>query len=204
MPHRLTRRGLLAAVLALTALALTIGSVAGAAGSWTRFGYNAARANAAPHGLKPAQVRRLSEKQVQLPGTVDSSPIYLSHVKVHGKRRSLLVATTTYGRTLGLNPRTGSRLWSFTPGSYRSVAGSAPITTATPGAAPSGRFVYAASSDGSGHKLRVGNGHQVTSQAWPAVITKNPEHEKMSTAMNLVGRNVLRAMGRYSGDAPPY
>src|SRR4051794_15001882 len=204
MPHRLTRRGLLAAVLALAALAVAVGSAAGASGSWTRFGYNAARANAAPHGLKPAQVRRLSEKRVHLPGTVDSSPIYLSHVKVHGKRRSLLVATTTYGRTLGLNPRTGSRLWTFTPGSYGSVAGSAQITTSTPVADPSGRFVYAASSDGSVHKLRVGNGHQVTSQAWPAVITKNPEHEKMGTAMNLVGRNVLATMGGYAGDAPPY
>jgi hypothetical protein len=206
MPHRLTRFGALAAVLLLAGPA--VGVVAHAkrhgSGDWTRFGYDAARRNAAPHGLKPAKVRRLSEKRVHLPGTVDSSPIYLSHVKVHGKRRSLLVATTTYGRTLGLDPRTGSRLWTFTPGSYRSVAGSAQITTATPVADPSGRFVYAASSDGSVHKLRVDNGRQVKSHAWPAVITKNPEHEKMSTAMNLVGRNVLATMGGYAGDAPPY
>jgi hypothetical protein len=175
---RLTRPARLTGALVLVASVVGMGGSAMAevhrGGSWTRFGYNAARTNAAPHGLRGAQVRRLSEKRVELPGTVDSSSIYLSRVKVHGKRRSLLVVTTTYGRTLGLNPRTGRRLWMFTPSSYGSVAGSAQITTATPVADPSGRFVYTASSDGRVHQLRVSNGYQVTSQAWPVDDHQEP------------------------------
>jgi len=220
MRPRLTRFAALAAAVVLAGVAAGIagvayganGSVRGARahsgrlgpGSWTRFGYDAARANVAPRGLKAAQVRRLSGTQVKLPGTVDSSPIYLKHVRVRGKSRNLLVVTTTYGRTLGLSATTGRRIWIFTPSSYRSVAGSAQITTATPVADPSGRFVYAASSDGVVHKIRVSDGHQVTSGAWPTKITRNPQHEKMSTAMNLSGHDVLATMGGYGGDAPPY
>jgi hypothetical protein len=54
------------------------------------------------------------------------------------------------------------------------------------------------------HKLRVSNGHQVTSRAWPIAITRNPEHEQMSTALNLVAHDVLATMVGYGGDAPPY
>jgi outer membrane protein assembly factor BamB len=218
MSPRLTRSAALAAAVLAAAVAAGLGGVATGAGvsagkahsrrlgsgSWTRFGYDAARTSVAPHGLTAAQVRRLSGAQVKLPGTVDSSPIFLRHVRVRGKSRNLLVVTTTYGRTLGLSATTGRRMWIFTPSSYRSVAGSAQITTSTPVADPSGRFVYAASSDGVVHKIRVSNGHQVTSGAWPTKITRNPQHEKMSTAMNLAGHDVLATMGGYAGDAPPY
>jgi outer membrane protein assembly factor BamB len=172
--------------------------------SWTRFGFNAARSNAAPRGLSAAKVGKLAAKQVHLDGTVDSSPIYLSGVKVAGKRRSLLVMTTTYGRTLGLNPATGATLWSFTPSSYSSLAGSAQITTATPVADPDGRFVYAASPDGLIHKLRLANGHEVRRGKWPAAVTKDATHEKIAPALNLKGRYVLVTTGGYIGDEPPY
>lgn len=172
--------------------------------SWTRFGFNAARFNAAPRGLSAAQVGKLAVKEVDLDGTVDSSPIYLNGVKVAGKRRSLLVMTTTYGRTLGLDPATGATIWSFTPSSYSSLAGSPQITTATPVADPGRRFVYAASPDGLIHKLRIANGHEVRSGQWPAAVTKDPAHEKIASALNLSGHFVLVTTGGYIGDAPPY
>lgn len=172
--------------------------------SWTRFGFNAARFNAAPRGLSAAQAGKLSAKQVDLDGTVDSSPIYLSGVKVDGQRRNLLVMTTTYGRTLALNPATGATIWSFTPSSYASLAGSPQITTATPVADPDRRFVYAASPDGLVHKLRLANGHEVRSAQWPASVTRDPVHEKIAPALNLSGRFVLVTTGGYNGDAPPY
>ncbi len=171
---------------------------------WTRFGYDAARTNDSPRGISVSQVKRLRERRVAIPGTVDSSPIYLSGVRVHGHSRNLLVVTTTYGRTFGLDPVSGSLLWSFTPSSYRSLAGSAQITTATPVADPSGRYVYSASPDGHIHKLRVSNGSEVRSGGWPVSITRNPSHEKIASALNLDGRYVLVTTGGYIGDAPPY
>src|SRR5436190_1023517 len=111
------------------------------AGNWTRFGYNAARTNVASRGLGAAKVASLSEQRVRIAGTVDSSPIYFSRVHVNGRDRELLVMTTTYGKTLGVDASSGATLWTFTPSSYSKVAGSAQITTATPVARTSGRIV---------------------------------------------------------------
>jgi putative pyrroloquinoline-quinone binding quinoprotein len=174
------------------------------AGDWTRFGYDAARTNHAPHGISAAKVGRLSEKRVQIAGTVDSSPIYFSRVRVKGRTRELLVMTTTYGKTLGVDAATGATLWTFTPSAYSRVKGSAQITTATPVADPSDRYVFAASSDGLIHKLRVSNGSQVRSGHWPVSITRNSSHEKIASSLNLDGRYVLVTTGGYIGDAPPY
>ena len=173
-------------------------------GDWTRFGYDAARTNVAPRGISASTVARLSEQRIQLPGTVDSSPIYFSRVRVRGQSRALLVMTTTYGKTLGMDAGSGAILWTFTPSSYSRLAGSPQITTATPVADPSDRYVYAASPDGLIHKLRVSNGSQVTSGHWPVSITRNPSHEKIASALNLDGRWVLVTTGGYIGDAPPY
>jgi hypothetical protein len=191
------------AVAACAAL-LAGGLTAGASADWTRFGYDAARTNAAPAGLTAAQVAGLVRRQVQLPGTVDSSPIFLGGVQVLGQKRNLLVVTTTYGRTLGLNPVTGATLWTFTPSSYNSLAGSAQISTASPVADPDKRFVYVASPDGRIRKLDLSNGAEVRSGEWPAVMTKDASHEKIASALNLSGRYVLATLGGYIGDTPPY
>jgi outer membrane protein assembly factor BamB len=171
---------------------------------WTRFGYDAARTNDAPRGLSAAQVRRLSGQQIRIGGTVDSSPIFLSHVRVKGHVRDLLIMTTTYGRTLGLDARSGATLWTFTPPEYSRVAGTFQITTATPVADPNRRFVYGASPGGVIHKLRVSNGSEVHTARWPTSITRDASHEKIASALNLDGRWVLVTTGGYIGDDPPY
>lgn len=179
-------------------------STKAARGDWTRFGYDAARTDAAPRGIAASRLRRLHERRVALPGTVDSSPIYLAGVRVRGRRHDLLAMTTTYGRTLGLDARSGRSLWRFTPKGYSRVAGSAQVTTATPVADPSRRFLYAASPDGRIHKLRVSDGHQVRAGGWPVSVTRDATHEKIASALNLTGRWVLVTTGGYIGDAPPY
>jgi hypothetical protein len=174
------------------------------ASDWTRFGYDAAKTNDAPHGISAAKVAGLSEQRVKLAGTVDSSPIYFGRVHVKGRNRELLVMTTTYGKTLGVDASTGATLWTFTPSSYSKLAGSPQFTTATPVADSSGRYVFAATPDGHIHKLRVSNGSQVRSGHWPARVTVNPSHEKIASSLNLDGRWVLVTTGGYIGDIPPY
>jgi outer membrane protein assembly factor BamB len=177
---------------------------AGARFDWTRFGFDAARYNAAPRGVGAAAVSKLSERRISLPGIVDSSPIYLKGVEAGGSRRDLLVMTTTYGRLVGLDAATGQVVWTFTPKGYGSVAGSAQVTTATPVADPSRRFVYSASPDGQIHKVGVSDGSEVTSGSWPTAITRDATHEKIGPALNIQGPDVLVATGGYIGDAPPY
>ena len=110
---------------------------------------------------------------MRIDGTVDSSPVYLSRITVRGHAHDLLVMTTTYGRTLGLDAASGAVLWRFTPSSYRSVRGSYRITNASPIADPSRRFVFTASPDGQIHKLRVSNGREVRAGPWPTAITRD-------------------------------
>jgi outer membrane protein assembly factor BamB len=139
-----------------------------------------------------------------LPGTVDSSPIYLRGARVKGARHDVFIVSTTYGRTLAVDAGSGRVLWRFTPRGYSSWAGSYRITNATPVADPSRRFVYAVSPGGRVHKLSVASGAEVRSGSWPARITRYPVREKVAPALNYARGLVLAATGGYIGDAPPY
>jgi hypothetical protein len=176
--------------------------VAASQGDWTRFGYDAARTGVAPHGPSAGQVAGMRARTVGLPGTVDSSPVFLRRVNVRGATRDLLVVTTVYGRTLGLDARSGAELWRFTPSSHDRLAGSYQVSTASPIADPARDAVYAASPDGRIHKLSVANGREMP--GWPVAVTRDAAHEKIPAALNLDGANVLVTTGGYLGDAPPY
>jgi outer membrane protein assembly factor BamB len=168
---------------------------------WDRFGYDAAKTSRAPRGIAAPAVAGLQQRRIGLPGTVDASPIYLAGVRVAGKRRNVIVVTTTYGRTLALDAVSGRTLWTFTPSSYGDVAGSPQFTTATP--LSDRRWVYAATPDGHIHKLAVANGKEAGG-AWPVSITRDATHEKIASSLNLSGGRVLVTTGGYIGDAPPY
>jgi outer membrane protein assembly factor BamB len=207
------RAPLVVASLALTLVTACAGSNASrgadavrAGGDWARFGYDAARHNSGPRstGITAANVTRLKRQQVRLPGTVDSSPIYLRGIAVRGRRHDLVLVTTSYGKTLAVDAASGSVLWTFTPPGYSSWAGSERITNATPIVGPGRRFVYAVAPDGRVHKLRIGSGAEVRSGRWPVTITHLPAREKIGPALNYSRGLVLAATGGFVGDAPPY
>jgi hypothetical protein len=175
-------------------------------GDWTRFDYDAQRSGVGPAatGITAGDLGLLRRRVVHLDGTVDSSAIELHAIKIRGRDYDVLVMTTTYGKTIALDARTGARLWEFTPASIGSYQGSSQVTTATPVADPNRRYVYAASPDGLIHKLAVASGHQVRSGLWPARITLDPTKEKIASALNITGSSVVAVTGGYYGDAPPY
>ena len=160
---------------------------------WTRFGWDARRSNDDPHatGITAANVGSLVRQQVHLPGTVDSSAIYLHGVAVNGATHDAFFVTTTYGITLAVDASTGNILWRWTPPGYSRRAGSAQITTATPVADPSRKWIYAASSDGRIQKLSVATGHAV----WRRSITKLPQFEKIASSLNFNGGHVIATTG---------
>ncbi len=202
-------------VFALLALTALVSSSAGWSSTrsaqakphdWTRFGYDAARHDAAPStgGITAGNLGTLRRRQVQLDGTVDSSPIYLAGVRIGGARHDAFFVTTTYGKTLAIDARTGAVLWRYVPPGFSSWAGSSQITNTTPVADPGRAFLYAASPDGRIHKLAVATGGEVTSGGWPVTLTRDPTHEKLASALNLSRGLVLATTGGYIGDAPPY
>ncbi len=180
----------------------TAGVRSSASPDWTRFGYDASRSSDDPHatGITAANVGSLVRRQVQLPGTVDSSAIYLHGVKVKGATHDTLFVTTTYGITLAIDAHSGAILWQWKPSGYSSFAGSPQITTATPVADPSRKWIYAESPDGMIQKLSVANGQA----AWRLSITKDPTHEKLGTSLNYANGDVIATTGGYVGDVPPY
>jgi hypothetical protein len=177
-------------------------TVAAPGTDWTRFGWDARRSNDDPHatGITAANLAQLNRQQVRLPGTVDSSPIYLHGASIRGAAHDAFFVTTTYGITLAIDANTGKTLWRWTPPRYSRWAGSAQITTATPVADPSRKWIYTASPDGRIQKLSVSTGHAV----WRRSITKLPSREKIAGSLNLEGGHVIAATGGYVGDAPPY
>ncbi|MEA2372758.1 MAG: hypothetical protein QOH12_3152 [Solirubrobacteraceae bacterium] len=173
---------------------------------WPEFGLDPQRSDATlrPTGITQANVTRLTNRRIALPGTVDSSPIYLDAVKVGRRVRNVVIVTTTYGRTIALDPAGGKLLWTFTPSGYVRWAGSAQITNSSPIADPDGRFVYAASPDGLIHKLRLADGREDPAGAWPARVTRDPTREKLAAALNIDGPDLIATTGGYLGDAPTY
>lgn len=173
---------------------------------WPEFGLDPQRSGVSPlsTGITAANVSRLRRVTVALPGTVDSSPVYLHEVSVAGAIHEVVVVTTTYGRTLAIDAAAGRILWTFTPAGYDKWAGSSQITTTSPLADPSRRFVYAASPNGLIHKLSLADGSEDRAGAWPVSVTRDASHEKLAAALNIDGRYVLAATGGYFGDAPPY
>ena len=137
---------------------------------------------------------------MQIPGTVDSSPIYLHDVEVEGRSHDTFFVTTTYGITLAIDAASGKILWRFTPPTYSSYAGTAQITTMTPVADPGRAAIYAGAPDGVIRKLSVATGKVL----WSTAITRDPTHEKLASALNYANGLVLAATDGYIGDAPPY
>ena len=173
---------------------------------WPEFGLDPQRSDVSElaTGITRANVAHLHPVTVALPGTVDSSPIYLHGVSVDGATHDVIVVTTTYGRTIAIDANSGKLLWTFTPSGYESWAGSAQITVASPLADPDHRFVYAASPDGLIHKLSLADGREDREGSWPVRISLEPLHEKLGAALNIDGPDIVAATSGYLGDSPPY
>jgi hypothetical protein len=171
---------------------------------WPEFGLNAQRSSTtdASTGITAANVARLHVRHVQLPGTVDSSAIFLSNVNVDGTTQNAIFVTTAYGITLAISPASGEILWKFTPPGISSWAGSYQYTAATPIADPNGQYIYATSPNGLVHKLAIASGSEAS--GWPVRVTPLAAREKLTSALGIAGGELLASTGGYYGDAAPY
>ena len=166
---------------------------------WPAFGYDAAGSDDGPAetGITASDLSTLVPQVVALPGTVDSSPIYLRNVLVEGERHDVYVVDTTYGRTLAVDADSGAILWQFVPQGISSWEGSLMITTSSPVVDPSLEYVYSASPDGKIHKISLATGREVGGR-WPVTLTDDPTKEKISSSLQVYGPYVLASLGGLS------
>lgn len=169
---------------------------------WRQFGGNASHSGApqGSTGIGPGALARLIRRRVAIDGVADSSPVYLHGALVRGRARATVFVTTEYGKTEAIDANSGAILWEFTPGLYEKIAGTGRITTASPAAGPSGRFLYTASPGGYITELRVRDGHPV----WRTRVTLDPSHEKLSSSLTVEQDRVIAVVSGFAGDLPPY
>ena len=169
---------------------------------WPTFGFDAQRTGSGPAatGITAADLRSLSLRRVTIDGIADSAAIELHGLAVGGTSRDVAVVTTSYGRTIAIDARTGRRLWEFAPAGVNSTPGNPQVTTASPVADPDRRYVYSASPNGVIHKLALATGRPL----WATRITFDAAHEKIASSLAVDGADVVAVTGGYIGDVPPY
>ena len=177
-------------------------TAAAAGDDWTQFDDSAQRSGVGPSdtGITAGDLGRLTLRTVQIDGIADSAAIELAGITVDGARHDVIVVTTSYGKTIAIDPGSGRRLWEFDPRGVNSSPGNPQVTTATPIADPDRRFVYSASPNGYVHKLSLATGRQV----WATRVTLDPVHEKLASALTISGPYLVVTTGGYIGDIPPY
>ena len=112
---------------------------------------------------------------VNLPEAVDSSPLFAATVPTASGVRDLVIIETSSGRLCAYDTRTGAMVWHTDP-----PAGPR-WTTSSPAIDPAMRYVYAYCLDGAVHRYAIEDGHEVTGDGWPVLITKKGDVEKGSS-----------------------
>ncbi len=178
---------------------------------WPMFGHDPARSGAVDGSITTANVGMLKRRWVTtFSDTADSTPILLAHVtETRGGTRALLFETTRGGVTYALDAHSGAVVWRYTsppPKVYSFSANSREqlITTSTPVADPSGRYIYAPAIDGQVHKLTAATGAEVRGMGFPLRITRMPDVEKDASALNLANGYLYATTSGYVGDRGPY
>jgi len=208
----------LAALVAAVPLAAGPARAAGRAAlspthDWPVFGHDPARSGfaAGDRVISPSNVGALKRRWVTTFSEVaDSTPILLSRVAMpRGGTRALLFQTTRSGATYAVDAHTGAIVWRFAspaPTVYPFSANSRDqlITTSTPAADPSGRYIYAPAIDGQVHKLAAATGAEARAPGFPLRITRMPDVEKDASALNLANGYLYANTSGYIGDRGPY
>jgi len=181
------------------------------AGDWPVFGHDPARDGAGDAAISPANVGTLTRRWVTtFAEAADSTPILLTRVAMpRGGTRALLFQTTRYGTTYAVDAHNGAIVWRYTsprPAVYPFSPNSRDqlITTSTPAADPSGRYIYAPAIDGQVHKLATATGVEVRGLGFPLRVTRMPDVEKDASALNLANDYLYVATSGYIGDRGPY
>jgi hypothetical protein len=199
----------------LVALAFSLPITAPAWGyDWLQFGGNPQHSgnNTSETILNPGNVSSLVSKyNAALPATADSTPVFLEAVTTPGGVKDLLFVTTRDGWIVAVDAQTGTTVWSHQkgPGGCTINNGGTPCyTTSSPAIDPNRLYVYSYGLGGNVHKYQVGDGTEITTGGWPALVTFKGYDEKGSSALSTATSGGVTYLymthGGYPGDNGDY
>jgi outer membrane protein assembly factor BamB len=116
---------------------------------------------------------------VSIPEQTDSVPLYVSDVPTDEGTIDLLIIATNIGRVMALETASGQVVWQTNP-----PAG-VRWTTSAPAVDPQHRWVFAYCLDGFIHRYALNDGHEVTGNGWPQLITTKTDVEKGSSSIRI-------------------
>ncbi len=126
---------------------------------WPMFGRVPSRTSSTGAiGITAVDAPHLKRRRVDLPGVVDSAPVFLHGVQAGGAERDLFVVNTIYGRVVAVDATAAKIVWTFTPKGHAGWEGSYRVTKRHTGGLgrPAVRLLRLA--DGRIHKLSIADG----------------------------------------------
>jgi hypothetical protein len=185
---------------ALTLAATTFGPTAAAPSpvakyDWLQFGFDAAKSanNTAETTVNLSNVGKLKQLfKVALPDNADGAPVYLSDVATPGGVKDVVYVQGMHGYLVALDAHTGATVWSknYGPGGTSNSA---------PAIGPDRQFIYANTNDGKVHKVRVGDGTEVTAGGWPVPVGGGKSSSQLTIATAKNGHTYLYASNQGPG-----
>lgn len=179
----------------------TINTQAAAQIAWSMFDGDAQKSgiNTNETVITKATVKNLKQLwQINLPGTSDGSPVYLSNVTTQQGVKNLVFITTEDGSLVAIDDATGAKVW------QQDTQGSSGIITSSPVIDPGFQYIYSYGKDGKVHKYSVGAGAEVTTDGWPFTATLIPNVEKESSALTIGNGYLYVSISAYVGDQGSY
>ena len=192
--------GLLA--LALVPLAAGAGSAQSTAAKapppvtdWLQFAFDEQKSadNTVESTVNLSNVGKLKQLfKVPLPDAPDGAPVLLTKVTTKSGVRDLVYLQGEHGHLMAFDAHAGTPVWSdnFGPGG---------IANAGPAIDPNRQFIYLNANDGKAHKVRVGDGTEVTGGGWPETTGPGKSSSELTIATAKNGHTYLYASNQGGG-----
>ncbi len=201
--------------LALASALILTGATSAYAYNWPEFNGNG------QHSGNNTQETLISTSNVgslrkifsaSLPDGADGAPAALTSVATSSGTRDLLFVTTMQGYILGVDAHSGTTVWQHqfgVTGCHVANTSTPCFTTSSPAVDPNHQYVYTYGLDGYVHKIRVGDGTEITGSGWPELATTKGNVEKGSSALSIATANsgvsyLYVTNAGYPGDAGDY
>lgn len=162
---------------------------------WPQFAFDPGKSadNAAETTINAGNVGKLKQLfKVSLPDAPDGSPVLLTGVSTAKGVTDVVYVQGEHGHLLAYDAHTGAALWAdnFGPGG---------ISNSTPAIDPNRQFIYLNANDGKVHKVRVGDGTEVTTGGWPVTTGPGKSSSALTIATAHNGHTYLYAANQGHG-----